>query len=665
MDKIINRIKDLRILLNKYNYEYYVLDNPSIADIEYDRLMQELILLEREYPCFNADDSPSIRVGGMVLDQFTKVVHDIPMLSLGNVYNEDEIDEFVMRVQKEIGKTRFMAELKIDGLAVSLKYKNGKFVQATTRGDGQVGEDITFNVKTIKSVPLTLKKDDSIEVRGEIYMSKKAFEKANVERQSKGEALFANPRNAAAGSVRQLDSKIAAKRNLDIFLYSVPQANDYNIDSHSQSLDYLDELRFKTNKERKLCSNSDELKEYIKYWTEHRNSLPYEIDGIVIKVDDLNKQEQLGLTAKSPRWAAAYKFPAEEVVTKLTDIIFTVGRTGNITPNAVLEPVRVAGTTVQKATLHNEDFVLERDIRVGDNVIIRKAGDIIPEVVRPLIEQRTGNEQPFKMIENCPECGKPLQRKEVEADYFCLNLECPARKIEGLIHFVSRNAMNIDGLGDKIIEQLFNNHIVKDVTDIYKIKKEQLVELERFGEKSADNIISAIEKSKTNSLERLLFGLGIRYVGLKVAKTLSQHFNDIDNLIKATYDELINIDEIGNVIATSIVDNFNNEKNINIINELKSLGINMQYTGFKSEESVESPLKNKTIVLTGTLETYARSEAKDFIERLGGKVTGSVSKKTDVVVAGSEAGSKLTKAQSLGIEIWTEEQLIEVINNYL
>lgn len=665
MDKIINRIKDLRILLNKYNYEYYVLDNPSIADIEYDRLMQELILLEREYPCFNADDSPSIRVGGMVLDQFTKVVHDIPMLSLGNVYNEDEIDEFVMRVQKEIGKTRFMAELKIDGLAVSLKYKNGKFVQATTRGDGQVGEDITFNVKTIKSVPLTLKKDDSIEVRGEIYMSKKAFEKANVERQSKGEALFANPRNAAAGSVRQLDSKIAAKRNLDIFLYSVPQANDYNIDSHSQSLDYLDELRFKTNKERKLCSNSDELKEYIKYWTEHRNSLPYEIDGIVIKVDDLNKQEQLGLTAKSPRWAAAYKFPAEEVVTKLTDIIFTVGRTGNITPNAVLEPVRVAGTTVQRATLHNEDFVLERDIRVGDNVIIRKAGDIIPEVVRPLIEQRTGNEQPFKMIENCPECGKPLQRKEVEADYFCLNLECPARKIEGLIHFVSRNAMNIDGLGDKIIEQLFNNHIVKDVTDIYKIKKEQLVELERFGEKSADNIISAIEKSKTNSLERLLFGLGIRYVGLKVAKTLSQHFNDIDNLIKATYDELINIDEIGNVIATSIVDNFNNEKNINIINELKSLGINMQYTGFKSEESVESPLKNKTIVLTGTLETYARSEAKDFIERLGGKVTGSVSKKTDVVVAGSEAGSKLTKAQSLGIEIWTEEQLIEVINNYL
>lgn len=652
------RINELRELLNKYNYEYYVLDQPTVSDREYDRLMQELITLESDNPEFKTSDSPSVRVGGQVLEQFEKVEHSIPMLSLGNVFNEQEIKEFDKRITNDVGKVKYMTELKIDGLAVTVHYKNGKLFKAATRGDGTVGEDITHNVKTIKTLPLDLKQDIDIEVRGEIFMSKKAFMKVNEEREKRREVIFANPRNAAAGSVRQLDSKIAAKRNLDLFLYSVPEINKYGINNHSESLDYLDSLKFKTNKERKLCDNIDEVIEYVEYWKNERNNLPYEIDGIVIKVDDTDKQGKLGMTAKSPRWAVAFKFPAEEVVTKLKDIVFTVGRTGSITPNAILEPVRVAGTVVQRATLHNEDFVKQKDVRVGDKVVIRKAGDIIPEVVRPIIDDRTGNEDKFIMIEKCPVCGNELVRRAGEADHFCVNDECPARKIESLIHFSSRNAMNIEGLGEKIVEQLFNEGLIRNIPDIYKLKKHDLIELDRMGDKSSNNLINAIVASKKNSMEKLLFALGIRYVGAKAAKTLSSKFKSIDNLMKATYDELIQINEIGDVIAGSVVSYFSNEDNLFLIEELKNHELNMEYLGKDVDVNVNSILSGKTIVLTGTLEKFSRGKAKEMIENLGGKVTGSVSKKTDIVIAGSEAGSKLNKAQDLGIEIWNEERFL-------
>ena len=656
---IEKRYNELIEIINKLNYEYYTLDKPSVSDQEYDRYMQELIKIELENPDIIRNDSPSVRVGGQVLDEFTKVTHEIPMLSLGNVFNEDELMKFDERIKKEVPNPEYVCELKIDGLSVSLKYEKGKFVRGATRGDGVIGEDITHNVKTIKSIPLKLKEAIDIEIRGEIFMGKEVFEKLNDERQKNGEEVFQNPRNAAAGSIRQLDSKIAAKRKLDAFLYHLPNALDYGITTHYDALKYIKKLGLKINPNIEKVKNINEVISYISYWTEHREKLPYEIDGIVIKLNDLNAQQQLGFTAKYPKWATAYKFPATEVLTKLTDIIFTVGRTGQVTPNAVLEPVRVAGSTVKRATLHNEDYVLSKDLKIGDIVSIRKAGDVIPEVVEPIIERRTGNEIDFKMINNCPICNSKLVKKEGQADYFCVNPECPARHIEGLIHFVSRDAMNIDGLGERIIEDFYNMGYIRNFTDIYKLsnKKEELMELEGFGEKSINNLLEAIENSKNNSLEKLLFALGIRQVGSKTAKLLSQKFDNIDNLINTDFDTLNNIKDIGDIIAQNIIDYFKNEENLKIINELKEIGINTKYLGKVDIENTNDKVFGKTFVLTGTLEKYTRDELKEILENLGGKVTGSVSKKTDVVIVGKDPGSKYDKAKELNITIWNEDDL--------
>ena len=660
------RIKELQEVLTKYGYEYYVLDKPTISDSEYDQLLQELIQLEEQFPQFVTPDSPTQRVGGQVLDGFQKVEHSVPMLSLSNAFNEQDLRDFDRRVRQAIGEDyEYVCELKIDGLAISLRYEDGKFVQGATRGDGTVGEDITENLRTVKSIPLKLKENVTIEVRGECFMPKKSFEELNKQREANGEELFANPRNAAAGSLRQLDPKIAASRNLDVFLYSIGENTLPQIQKHSEFLNYLDELGLKTNKERRVCPTIDDVLRYIEEWESKRPDLPYEIDGIVIKIDRFDQQEKLGFTVKSPRWAIAYKFPAEEVETRLIDVELSVGRTGVITPTAILEPVRVAGTTVQRASLHNEDLIKEKDIRVGDNVIIKKAGDIIPEVVRSLPEKRSGNEEPFTMPTECPECGSKLVRLDGEVALRCLNPKCPAQIREGLIHFVSRNAMNIDGLGERVITQLFDNNLVQDVADLYKLEYDQLIVLERMGDKSVNNLLNAIEASKGNSLERLLFGLGIRHVGAKAARILAEQYEHIDRLMEATEEELQSINEIGEKMAKSVVQFFQLPEVKELIKELKDLGVNVSYKGPKvtSSEEIESPVAGKTIVLTGKLERYSRGEAKEKLELLGAKVTGSVSKNTDVVIAGADAGSKLKKAQELGIEVWNEDQLVEVIKD--
>ncbi|MCB7155886.1 NAD-dependent DNA ligase LigA [Bacillus stercoris] len=656
------RADELRRTINKYSYEYYTLDEPSVPDAEYDRLMQELIAIEEEHPDLRTPDSPTQRVGGAVLEAFQKVTHGTPMLSLGNAFNADDLRDFDRRVRQAVGDdVAYNVELKIDGLAVSLRYEDGYFVRGATRGDGTTGEDITENLKTIRNIPLKMNRELSIEVRGEAYMPKRSFEALNEERIKNEEEPFANPRNAAAGSLRQLDPKIAAKRNLDIFVYSIAELDEMGVETQSQGLDFLDELGFKTNQERKKCGDIEEVITLIDELQAKRADLPYEIDGIVIKVDSLDQQEELGFTAKSPRWAIAYKFPAEEVVTKLLDIELNVGRTGVITPTAILEPVKVAGTTVSRASLHNEDLIKEKDIRILDKVVIKKAGDIIPEVVNVLVEQRTGEEKEFSMPTECPECGSELVRIEGEVALRCINPECPAQIREGLIHFVSRNAMNIDGLGERVITQLFEENLVRNVADLYKLTKEQVIQLERMGEKSTENLISSIQKSKENSLERLLFGLGIRFIGSKAAKTLAMQFESLDNLKKASKDELLAVDEIGEKMADAVITYFHKEEMLELLNELQELGVNTLYKGpkkVKAEDS-DSYFAGKTIVLTGKLEELSRNEAKAQIEALGGKLTGSVSKNTDLVIAGEAAGSKLTKAQELNIEVWNEEQLME------
>lgn len=658
------RVDELHKLLNQYGYEYYVLDKPSVPDSEYDKRMQELIALETEFPQLKTPNSPTQRIGGEVLEGFQKVRHRIPMLSLANAFNEADLRDFDRRVRQTVGDTAYVCELKIDGLAVSLRYENGVFVQGSTRGDGTVGEDITANLRTVRSIPLQLTEKVTIEVRGEVFMPKKSFAKLNKEREENGEILFANPRNAAAGSLRQLDPKIAASRNLDVFLYAIGENHLELIERHSEGLNYLDRLGLKTNQERRLCSTIDDVLEYIKEWQEKRPDLPYEIDGIVVKVDRYDQQEKLGTTVKSPRWAIAYKFPAEEVMTKLIGIDLSVGRTGVVTPTGILEPVRVAGTTVQRASLHNEDLIKEKDIRIGDYVIVKKAGDIIPEVVRSVPEKRTGKENPFAMPTHCPACGSELVRLEGEVALRCINPKCPAQIREGLIHFVSRNAMNIDGLGEKVITQLFQENLVADVADIYKLTKEQLIQLERMGEKSVQNLLTAIEASKENSLERLLFGLGIRHVGAKAAKILAQTYEHIDRLMEAKEGELQAITDIGEKMANSIVTYFQAPEVKELIDELKSLGVNVTYKGERPQNiaDIESPVAGKTIVLTGKLTNLSRNEAKEKLEQLGATVTGSVSKKTDIVIAGADAGSKLEKAQSLDIEIWSEEQFLEILN---
>ncbi|MCM3118563.1 NAD-dependent DNA ligase LigA [Neobacillus sp. MER 74] len=660
------RIAEISSLLNHYGYEYYVLDKPSVPDAEYDQLMQELLELEEKFPQLKTADSPSVRVGGAVLDLFEKVEHRTPMLSLGNAFNEQDLKDFDRRTRQAVGEDfSYVCELKIDGLAVSLRYEDGVFIQGATRGDGTIGEDITANIKTIKSVPLRLRENVSMEVRGEAFMPKRSFEALNQARAERGEELFANPRNAAAGSLRQLDPKIAASRRLDVFLYGIGNISESSgIDSHSEGLDYLDRLGFKTNQERKKCASIDEVIEYVNSWVEKRPHLAYEIDGIVIKVDSYAHQTALGTTAKSPRWAIAYKFPAEEVVTTLLNIELSVGRTGVITPTAILEPVKVAGTTVQRASLHNEDLIREKDIKLGDKVVVKKAGDIIPEVVNVLADQRTGEEVEFHMPTHCPECESELVRLEGEVALRCINPKCPAQLREGLIHFVSRVAMNIDGLGEKVISQLFAEKLVEDVADIYKLTREQLLALERMGEKSATNLIKAIEISKANSLEKLLFGLGIRHVGAKAAKTLAQQFGTMDKLAQASKDDLLAINEIGDKMADSIVAYFEKEEAVELINELAAAGVNMEYKGARpvAADESDSIFAGKTVVLTGKLEQLSRNEAKDKIEALGGNVAGSVSKKTHLVIAGEDAGSKLTKAQELGIEVWDEEKLLAELN---
>ncbi|CAH2717262.1 DNA ligase [Neobacillus rhizosphaerae] len=660
------KIAELRSLLNHYGYEYYVLDKPSVPDAEYDKLMQELLELEGKFPQLKSPDSPSERVGGKVLDLFEKVEHRTPMLSLGNAFNEQDLRDFDRRIRQAVGDDfSYVCELKIDGLAVSLRYEDGLFVQGATRGDGTIGEDITANLKTIKSIPLRLREPVSLEVRGEAYMPKRSFEALNLAREDRGEELFANPRNAAAGSLRQLDPKIAASRRLDVFLYGVGNPDAITIGAHSEGLDYLDHLGFKTNKERRKCASIEEVVQFVSGWVEKRPHLPYEIDGIVIKVDSLKQQAELGTTAKSPRWAIAYKFPAEEVVTTLLDIELSVGRTGVITPTALLKPVKVAGTTVQRASLHNEDLIREKDIKIGDKVVIKKAGDIIPEVVNVLEDLRTGEEVEFHMPTHCPECESELIRLEGEVALRCINPKCPAQIREGLIHFVSRNAMNIDGLGEKVISQLFAEKLISDVADIYKLTSEQLIALERMGEKSVSNLLKAIEASKSNSLEKLLFGLGIRHVGAKAAKTLAISFDTMNKLAIASKDELMAINEIGDKMAESIVSFFEQEEAKELIEELAAAGVNMEYKGARpiSPAEFDSIFAGKTVVLTGKLEQLSRNEAKEKIEALGGNVAGSVSKKTHLVIAGADAGSKLAKAQELGIEVWDEEKLIVELNN--
>ncbi|NMD69638.1 NAD-dependent DNA ligase LigA [Bacillus sp. DNRA2] len=657
-----NRVSELHTLLNQYNYEYYVLDDPSVPDAEYDRLMKELIELEEKFPELKTIDSPSQRVGGGVLEGFEKVQHTTPMLSLGNAFNAEDLRDFDRRIRQIVGNDfSYVCELKIDGLAVSLRYQDGVFIQGATRGDGSIGEDISANLKTIGSIPLRLKEPASLEVRGEAYMPKRSFDALNKVKAEKGEEAFANPRNAAAGSLRQLDPKIAASRNLDVFLYGIAGVEREDVQSHSEGLNWLDSLGFKTNKERTKCSDIDRVIEFVESWVEKRPGLPYEIDGIVIKVDSLKQQERLGTTAKSPRWAIAYKFPAEEVVTTLKEIELSVGRTGVITPTAILEPVKVAGTTVSRASLHNEDLIREKDIRLGDQVVVKKAGDIIPEVVNVLVERRTGEEIEFKMPTHCPECESELVRFEDEVALRCINPKCPAQIREGLIHFVSRGAMNIEGLGEKVISQLFAEKLIVDVADIYKLQREQLIGLERMGEKSIQKLLNAIETSKDNSLEKLLFGLGIRHVGAKAAKTLAQAFETMDRLAMATIEELRAINEIGEKMADSVVTYFSKEEVRELLQELKAAAVNMEYKGPKpvSVEDSNSYFAGKTIVLTGKLEQLSRNEAKEKIEALGGNVAGSVSKKTDLVIAGEDAGSKLTKAQELDIEIWDEERMIQ------
>lgn len=652
---IKKRVEELTNILNDANYKYYVLDEPTITDQEYDKYLRELEELEQKYKEFARDDSPTKRVGGEVLDSFKKVTHKIPMMSLSDVFSESEVVNFDERIKKEGIRPQYVCELKIDGLSVSLLYEHGKLVRAATRGDGVVGEDITHNVKTIKSVPLTLNEDIDIEVRGEIYMSKKSLEKVNLERIKNGEKPLQNARNGAAGSIRQLDSKVAAKRGLDVWIYHLPNPLDYGIHTHYEALEFMKKLGFKTNPNNRLVNNINEVLEFISEKSAERKSLPYDIDGIVIKVNNIDQQQELGFTAKYPKWATAYKFPAEEVLTRLNDIIFTVGRTGQITPNAVLDPVIVMGSTIARATLHNENYIKEKDLRIGDIVSIRKAGDVIPEVVEVKKERRTGNEKNFEMIHNCPICGTNLVKKEGQVDYFCLNEHCPTRKIESLIHFAERDAMNIDGLGEKIMEDFFNFSFIRTIPDIYLLQthREDLTRLEGYGEKSVTKLLEAIEKSKSNSLEKLLFGLGIPHVGSKTAKIIASHYHNIDNIMKATLEDLSSINDIGEIIAKSIVDYFQKEDNKIIIERLKQYGINMNYLGQKIIK--DETFYGKTFVLTGTMTEYKRDEAKNLIENYGGKTSSSVSKKTDVVIAGAEPGSKYDKAVELGITIWSEE----------
>ena len=658
MDNIKLRMDELIDIINEASIKYYVDDNPSITDQEYDDYYNELLKLEEKYPDLKRSDSPTLRVGGKVVDKFEKVTHESPMLSFDDIFNEDEIVLFDERIKKTCPNATYTLEPKMDGLSGSLLYEKGVLKRAATRGDGLIGENITHNVETIKSVPLRLNKELDIEVRGEIYMSKASFEKCNKEKEKKGENLFANPRNAAAGSVRQLDSKIAAKRNLDFMAYFIPNPDKYGIKTQGESLAFLKELGFKTNYNLNgLAKGVNDIINYIDDLGSKRHDLPFEIDGVVLKVNSLEDEAKLGFTERVPRWGIAYKFPAEEVLTTLKEIKFTVGRTGKITPNALFSPVHVAGSVISKATLHNEDYCLDKDVRVGDVISIRKAGDVIPEVVEVKKERRTGKEVPFKMIENCPMCASKLVKED--ANYFCKNDLCPARKMEGLIHFASRNTMNIDGLGERIIEDFYNMGFIKSISDIYLLSnhKEDLIELEGFGEKSVNNLLESIENSKNNSLEKVLFALGIRHVGKKTAKILAKRYKNIDNIINVNIDELTNVNDIGEIIAKSVRTYFDDPLNLKLIEDLKKLGLNFEYKNDSSDDT----LSGMTFVLTGTLEKYKREELTKILEDKGAKVTSSVTKKTTGVIVGDKPGSKYDKALKLGVKIYKEEDVLNII----
>ena len=659
MEHIKEEIFKLVALLNKYSYDYYVEDNPQISDTEYDTLYKQLEKLEQEYPEFILDDSPTQRVGDRVLDEFEKVIHKVPMLSLSNTFSIEDLRDFDSRISKlsSDDSIEYICELKIDGLAISINYENGKLVSAATRGDGMVGENVTENIKTIFSIPKTLKTKKSFEVRGEVYLPKKSFELLNKEREENNEVLFANPRNAAAGSLRQLDSKITAKRRLSAFIYSV--VGDENINSQKMALTVAADLGLPVNPNFKLCKTIDEVVDYIMYWEEHKQDLPYEIDGIVIKVNSYSLQEEIGSTQKSPRWATAYKFPEEELATKLLDIELSVGRTGIITPVAVLNPINISGSTVSKASLHNKDIIDELDIHIGDMVVVKKAGEIIPKVVRVVEELRLANSEKYIMPNICPSCESKTFTKEGDPFTRCLNSDCPEQNIRKIIHFASREALNIEGLGDKVVATLYEKGIIKHTIDLFSLDRNKLVELERMGDKSVDKLLNAIENSKQSSLDKVIFALGILNVGKKAGKILAEYYKNLTNFSKATVDELLELPDIGLITAESIVDYLSNDNNLRFINELIEIGMNPQYE--IQNKNTDNIFSGKTIVLTGKLVELTRNEAKEYLERFGAKVTGSVTSKTDYVIAGEKAGSKLAKAEQLGIQVLSEDKFIDIM----
>lgn len=657
---IEKEIIDLRRTIEEHNYNYYVLDNPTISDYGYDMLLHKLIKLEEENPQFADENSPTKRVGGAPLKEFEQIQHTVPMQSLGDVFSKEELLDFDKRVSQGLDGERYeyVVEMKIDGLSVSLEYEKGRFVKGSTRGDGLVGEDITENLKTIKSIPLVLPEElEKLEVRGEVYMPKASFEKLNREKEEAGEPLFANPRNAAAGSLRQLDSRITAKRNLDIFVFNIQQTSNDALRTHAEGLEWLTKLGFKVSPRRSVFASIEDAYEEIQNIGKSRTDIPFDIDGAVVKVNSLGQRDILGTTTKVPKWAIAYKFPAEQQETTVEDIIVQVGRTGVITPNAVLTPVKVAGSTVSRATLHNEDFVREKGLMIGDRVLIQKAGDIIPEVAEVLKEKRTGQEREFKMPTHCPACGEKLFREEGEAALRCVSTNCPAQRIRSIIHFASRTAMDIEGLGDAVVEQLVDAGLIQNTADLFYLKYEDVVKLDRFADKSARNLIDAISRAKEMPLDRLICGLGIRLIGSKAAKNIATHFGNMDGIMSATVEEVSQIDDVGEKMAESLVHYFSEPETRALVARMKAAGVNMI-----AEEKVKGGvLEGKTFVITGTLPTLKRSEAQKIIEDSGGKVSGSVSKKTDFVVAGEEAGSKLDKALSLGVAVITEKELLNMI----
>ena len=659
MEQIKEEISKLVSLLNKYSYDYYVEDNPQISDTEYDTLYKQLEKLEKKYPELILENSPTQRVGERVLDEFEKIRHKVPMLSLSNTFSTEDLKDFDSRIKKLIpdNKVEYICELKIDGLAISINYENGKLVSAATRGDGTIGEDVTENIKTIFSIPKVLKNSRSFEVRGEVYLPRKSFDLLNAEREKNNEVLFANPRNAAAGSLRQLDSKITAKRRLSAFIYSI--VGDNTIDSQENALNTAITYNLPVNPNFKLCQNIYEVIDYINYWSEHKNDLPYDIDGIVIKVNSYATQEEIGYTQKSPRWATAYKFPEEELATKLLDVELSVGRTGIITPVAILDPIVISGSTVSKASLHNKDIIDELDIHIGDMVVVKKAGEIIPKVVRVVKELRTEGTIKYTMPTTCPSCKEQTYVRENDPFTRCKNPDCPDQNIRKIIHFASREALNIEGLGDKVVATLYEQGLISHTIDLFSLDREKLISLERMGEKSVDNLLNAIEASKESSLDKVIFALGILNVGKKAGKILAEKYLNLSNFMNATLDELINLDDVGQITADSILDYLSEDNNIRFINDLIQIGMNPQYE--VAEVNTNNIFAGKTVVLTGKLVELTRNEAKDYLEKNGAKVTGSVTSKTDLVIAGDKAGSKLVKAEQLGIQVINEEQFANMV----